>query len=191
MFCNKNRVNWDDFDGLRETVKSLVKEKRYTHILGVEEESVKIAGIFECGEDFIKKLKSAAFLHDITKEFGVEKYFEIFDRYNINLSEDEKKAEWSLHAKAGAYIAKFEFGADGVIFDAIYNHTDISDLSKSPGLFNKILHLADWIEPNREDQRCIDIREHFYSQIEKAETLEQKYKILDETIFVFVYNLYL
>ncbi|MCL1858694.1 MAG: bis(5'-nucleosyl)-tetraphosphatase (symmetrical) YqeK [Oscillospiraceae bacterium] len=189
MFCNKDNINWDDFDGLRALVKSLVKEKRYTHILGVEEEAVKIAEIYNCGDEFIKKLKSAAILHDITKEFGVEKYFEILESYNIILSEDEKKAEWSLHAKTGAYIAKFEFGADDIIFNAIYNHTDISDLSKFPDLFNKILHLADWIEPNREDQRCIEVREYFYSKIEKAETLEQKYKILDETIFDFVYNI--
>ena len=189
MFCNKNNIGLYDYDGLRETVKSLVKEKRYTHILGVEEEAVKISEIFECGEEFIRKIKSAALLHDITKELGVEKYFEIFDYYNINLSEDEKKAEWSLHAKTGAYIAKYEFGADDMIFNAIYNHTDISDLSKSPGLFNKILHIADWIEPNREDERCIEVREHFYSGIEKAETLEQKHKALDETIFDFIYNI--
>jgi len=186
MFCNKNKINWDDFAGLRELVKSLVKEKRYIHIIGVEEEAVKLAKIFECGEDFIKKLRCAAILHDITKEFDREKYFKIFEKYNINLSEDEKKAVWSYHAKTAAYIAKFEFGADDMIFGGIYNHTDKSDLIRSPELFNKIIWLADGIEPNRDDQFCINLRGHFYSGIKKAaDTPEQKYKVMDETIFDF------
>jgi len=186
MFCNKNKISADDFDGLREIVKSFVKEKRYVHTLGVEQEAVKIAGIYNCGEDFINKLRSAAILHDITKEFDMNTQMEIFKKYNINLSEDEKKAEWSFHAKTGAYIAKFEFGADDIIFGGIYSHTDKSDLSKFPGMFNKIIHLADWIEPNRVFQQCIDVREYFYSRIEKAETPEQKNRVMDETVFDFV-----
>ena len=186
MFCNKNKVKWDDYDGLRETVKCFVKEKRFEHILGVESEAVKIAGIFGADENFIKKMRAAAILHDITKEFDLNKQLEVFKKYNINLSEAEKNAEWSYHAKSAAYIAKFEFGADSIIFGGIYNHTDKSDLLKSPTLFNKIIHLADWIEPNRTDLQCIKAREYFYSIIEKAETHEQKNKAVDEMIFDFV-----
>lgn len=187
MFCNKNntRLSWDDFDGLKELVKSLVKERRYIHTLGVEEEALKFAKIFECDESMIKKLRSAAIFHDMTKEFSREKYLEVFETYNINLSEGEKNAEWSYHAKTAAYIAKFEFGADDMIFGGIYNHTDKSDLMKSPTLFNKIISLADAIEPNRDGEFVIRMREHFYSEIEKAGTPEQKYKIIDETVFDF------
>ena len=186
MFCNRNNIKWDNFDGLRETVKTFVKEKRYTHILGVEEEAVKIAKMCKCKKDFIKKLKSAAILHDITKEFDFNRHLEVFKEYNVILTEDERKAEWSFHSKTGAYIAKFEFGADDIIFGGIYNHTDENDLAKSPSLFNKIIYLADWIEPNRTDERCVKVREYFYSRIETAETLEQKIKAIDETIFDFV-----
>jgi len=186
MFCNKNKVKLDDFERLRETVKCFVKEKRFEHILGVEGEAVKIGGIYKADGEFIKKLRVAAILHDITKEFDINRHFEVFKEYNINLTEDEKRAEWSCHAKSGAYIAKFEFGADALIFGGIYNHTDKSDLLKAPTLFNKIIHLADWIEPKREHQQCIEVREYFYSGIEKAETNEQKYKVIDETIFDFI-----
>jgi len=186
MFCNKNKIELYDYDGLRELAKSLVKEKRYLHILGVEEEAVKIANIYNCGGEFIKKLRAAALLHDMTKEFTREKYFEIFGEYNVNLTEDEKNAEWSFHAKTAAYIARFEFGADDMIFYGIYNHTDRSDLEKKPDLFSKIIHLADWTEPNRTDEYCVGVREYFYAGIEKAETPEQKNKIMDETIFDFV-----
>ena len=123
MFCNKNKIKWDDFNGLRGCVKSFVKEKRYIHIIGVEEETEKLAGIFGCGANLAKKLKSAAILHDITKEFGRENQLEICDKYKIKLSKSDMRVEKEWHAKTGAYIAKYEFGADDIVFDAIYYHT--------------------------------------------------------------------
>ena len=88
--------------------------------------------------------------------------------------------EW--HAKTGAYIAKHEFGADDVIFDAIYYHT--LGKSKDFTLSDKIIYLADYIEPNRIYQDCIDVREFFYSGLFQTENinLTEKYKVLDETI---------
>jgi len=186
MFCNKNKINWDDFDGLRETVKEFVKEKRFAHVLGVEQEAVKMAGIYNCGEDFIKKLRSAAILHDITKEFDNKKQLEICEKYNIELSGDDKKAVKPIHAKTGAYVAKYEFGADDIIFDGINYHT-LGDPSENFKLFDKIIYLADWTEPNRSYQDCVDVREYFYSRIENAENLEQKNEVMDKTL-LFSYN---
>jgi len=187
MFCNKNNISRYDFDGLRETVRGLIKEKRFNHILGVEQEAVKIAGIYECGEEFINKLRTAAILHDITKEFSYSQQLEICREYKIRLSKDDKKAEKPIHAKTAAYIAKIEFGADDIIFDGIYNHT-ISEPLKSFDLFNRIINLADWIEPNRIHEDCVAVREYFYSKIKNAENIEQKHKVMDETI-LFSYNI--
>jgi len=185
-------MNCDDFAGLRELVKSLVKEKRYIHVLGVEEEAVKIAEMYNCDEDFIKKLKSAAILHDITKEFSYKTQLEICREYNIKLSKDDKKAEKSIHAKTGAYVAKYEFGADDMIFGAIYNHT-FGDPSDNFKLFDKIIYLADYIEPNRTFEDCVEVRKFFYSGLDKLENLgnlenpEKKNKVMDETV-LFSYN---
>ena len=186
MFCNKNKINKNDFDGLRELARSLVKEKRYAHILGVEQEAVKMAGIFGCDGNFIKKIKAAALLHDITKEFDMQKQLEICGEYKIKLSGDDKKVPKSLHAKTGAYIAKLEFGADDAVFNGIYNHT-IGNASGAPGLFDKIIYLADWIEPNRDYGDCCEVRDYFYSGIKAAANLSEKYIILDQTM-LFSYN---
>ena len=183
MFCNKNNININDLEGLRETAKSLMSEKRFFHTLGVEEESVKIAEIYKLSEDIINKLRISAILHDITKEFEHEKQLEICGKYNIKLTGDDKKAKKLLHARTGAYIAKSEFSADDMIFDGIYNHT-VSKLSKSFDLFNRIIVLADWIEPERDYQDCVELREYFHSKINKAENIEQKNKIMDETILL-------
>ena len=186
MFCNKNKLNWDDFDGLRETVKSLVKERRYIHTLGVEEEAINLAKIFECDEIFAKKLKSAAILHDITKEFDFKKQLEICKEYNITLSKDDKKTVKAIHAKTGAYVAKIEFNADDMIFGGIYNHT-FGDPSENFKLFDKIIYLADYIEPSRTFEDCVEVREFFYSRIKDFLNPEEKNKIIDETI-LFSYN---
>lgn len=180
MFCNKNKIKLGDFEGLRECVKSFMKEKRYIHTLGVEEEAAKIAGIFGCGADFVKKLKSAAILHDITKEFTREKQLEICGKYNIKLTKDDMMTEKEWHAKTGAYIAKKEFCADDIVFSAVYNHT-LGGPPSAP-LSDKIIYLADWIEPNRDYQDCVDVREYFYTKINEAKSLKEKYGILDETI---------
>jgi len=180
MFCNKNKIAWDDFDSLRECVKSFVKEKRYIHVLGVEKEAGKLAEIFECGANLAKKLKSAAILHDITKEFDRETQLEICEKYKIKLSESDMRTEKEWHAKTGAYIAKCEFGADGIVFDAIYYHT--LGKNKDFTLCDKIIYLADYIEPNRAYQDCIDVREFFYSKIDKTGSPDEKQKVLDDTV---------
>ena len=186
MFCNKNKINLYDFDGLREVVRSLVKPKRYNHTLGVEQEAVKIAEIFECNGEFIKKVRAAAILHDITKEFGLEKQLEVCEEYNIELSGDDKIAFKPIHAKTGAHIAKIEFGADYLIFDAVYNHT-VSRPEKSFDLFNRIIALADWTEPNRSDKDCAEVREYFYSRLNDAQNITEKNSVLDKAM-LFSYN---
>jgi len=181
MFCNKNNISWEDHDKLRECVKYLMKEKRYAHTIGVEQESEKLAEIFECEPALVKKIKSAALLHDIAKEFERDKQLEICAEYKIELNEDDIQAENEWHAKTGAYIARHEFGADDIIFNAVYYHT----LGASYNQFNlpgKIICLADYIEPNRDYQDNLEVREYFYKNLERAENLENKYEVLDDAI---------
>ena len=180
MFCNKDKIGTDDFLGLRDIVKSFVGKKRYVHTLGVEDEAVQIAELYECKEDFVNLLRSAAILHDITKEFDKKTQLEICNAYNFRLDSDDKRAQKPMHAKTGAYIAKFEFGADDTVFGAIYNHT--LGCPYGAPLADKIIYLADYIEPNRDYKDCLDVREYFYANIENAKTLEEKYKILNATM---------
>jgi nicotinate-nucleotide adenylyltransferase len=181
--CNKNKISWEDHGGLRETVKSLVKESRYRHILGVEREAVRMAEIFGRGGDavFIKKLRSAALLHDITKELDMRAQLGICKEHNIKLSEDDKITVKPIHAKTGAHIAKTEFGADDMIFNGIYNHT-IPDPARELGLFDKIIYLADWTEPGRDYPDCIAVREYFNSNIDLDKTILFSYNKLIEAL---------
>ena len=171
MFCNKNKINWEDHDKLRECVRSFMGEPRYIHTLGVEGESEKLAEMFGCGRKETKKIKTAALLHDITKEFSREKQLEICGKYKIKLTGDDLRVEKGWHAITAAYIARHEFGACDTVFDAIYNHT-FGALLQEFLLPAKIIYLADYIEPGRAHKDCIAVREYFY-----------KNKNLDETLF--------
>lgn len=184
MFCNnKKRVGYLDHENMREILHGFVKEVRYAHTLAMEGEAEKLAGIFDKANDgdFVKKLKSAVILHDMTKEFSKEKHYEVCERYAIKLSRDDMAVEKSLHAKTAAYIAKIEFGADDKnVFWGIYNHT-LGGV-KNFSLFAKIIYLADYIEPMRDFKDCIDVRDYFCSGIANAHTLEDRLEVLDKTI---------
>ncbi|MCL1792687.1 MAG: bis(5'-nucleosyl)-tetraphosphatase (symmetrical) YqeK [Oscillospiraceae bacterium] len=182
MFCNKNKICADDLDGLRETAKSFMGEKRYMHTMGVESEAAKIAGIYECEKHFADKLRAAAILHDITKEFDKKRQLEICREYNFKLDPDDNRAQKPIHAKTGAYIAKCEFGANELVFGAIYSHT--LGCPYNSALSEKIIYLADYIEPTREYEDCLEIREYFYSKIEKAKNLDEKRKVLDAAMLM-------
>ncbi|MCL2815226.1 MAG: bis(5'-nucleosyl)-tetraphosphatase (symmetrical) YqeK [Oscillospiraceae bacterium] len=185
MFCNKNKIQADDLAGLREIVKGFVNKKRYTHTIGVENEAAELAKIYECEKPLAQSLRAAAILHDITKEFDKQTQLEICGEYNFKLEPEDKRAEKPIHAKTGAYIARFEFGVSDTAFGAIYNHT--LGCPRGAPLADKIIYLADYIEPNRNYQECLDIREYFYSRIKNAENISEKYKILDAAL-LFSYN---
>ena len=179
---NKNNISWREIDALRDCVKSYMSEERYIHTLGVEQESEKLAEIFEYSDD-ISKINAAALLHDITKELLNDAQLGLCRKYDIKLSEQDMCVPKSWHAKTAAYVAQHEFNADYEIFNAIYYHTfgapyEIFDLAA------KIIYFADWIEPNRTFKLCIEVREWFYRNIENANTLEDKYKVLDKAILL-------
>ena len=183
MFCNKKKIGYLDHDKLRPLVRNFVKESRYEHILAMEGEAVKLAGIFgESGDaDFVNKLRSAALLHDITKEFGLAQHYEICEKYKIKLTDEDKASEKVLHAKTAAYIALLEFGAeDERVFWGIYNHT-LGGLENF-STFAKIIYLADYIEPTRTFIDCVEVQAYFYGKIAEAKNIKAKLRILDETI---------
>ena len=62
-------------DLLRREVCQRLSEKRYNHTLGVEKMAVLIGGY--CMPESIDRLRVAALLHDISKEYSEAEYLEI------------------------------------------------------------------------------------------------------------------
>ena len=76
----------------------------------------------------------------------MEEQLALCRQYGIRLDELEQRALKLLHAKTGAAIARDLFGVDDEIYSAIYWHTTGH---ANMTLLEKIMYLADYIEPTR------------------------------------------
>ncbi|MEC0230546.1 bis(5'-nucleosyl)-tetraphosphatase (symmetrical) YqeK [Paenibacillus alba] len=143
-------------------VKEQMPERRWLHTLGVMETSVILANRF--GGDPVKA-DLAAILHDYCKYWPVQEQAKII-REN-DLPQDLLAFDKELwHSHAGAYIAKAQFGIeDEEILDAIRYHTSGREQMT---LLDKIVCLADYMEPGRDFPAVGLIRELAEHSLEKA-----------------------
>lgn len=128
---------------LRCVSYSMVKAKRLPHIRGTEQTAVELARRWGADPE---KMRRAAILHDCTKYISLQEHLDICERYGIELDELERSSEKLLHSKSGAALAKYIFGQDDEIFTAILYHTTGRE---NMTLAEKILYLADYMEPCR------------------------------------------
>ncbi|MDD9268732.1 bis(5'-nucleosyl)-tetraphosphatase (symmetrical) YqeK [Paenibacillus sp. GCM10023248] len=143
-------------------VKEQMPERRWLHTLGVMETSVILAKRF--GGDPVKA-DLAAILHDYCKYWPVQEQAKIIRDNGLppDLLDYDKEL-W--HSHAGAFIAKTQFGiADEEILDAIRYHTSGREQMT---LLDKIVCLADYMEPSREFPGVESIRQAAESSLEKA-----------------------
>ena len=133
--------------------------KRLLHTLNVGYLSVHLAEVFGCDKD---KALLAGALHDCAKELPMEEQLELAKRYSGDLFTERKL----LHSPAGATFAKEQFGIDdNEILDAIcYHTTGRGDMT----LLEKIVYLADKIEPARNYTDLTPIREAAEKDLESA-----------------------
>ena len=147
---------------LRAVALSYLKNKRIPHVLGTEKEAVRLAERY--GAD-VEKARVAALLHDCTKKLNMEEQLALCERYGIELDALEQKALKLLHAKTGAEIARDVFGADDEIYRAIWWHTTGH---ANMTLLEKIIYLADYMEPTRDFPGVEDLRKACYEDLDKG-----------------------
>ena len=147
---------------LRPVALSYLKHKRIPHVLGTEQEAVRLAERY--GAD-VRKAQVAALLHDCTKKLDMEQQLALCRRYGIRLDELEQKALKLLHAKTGAAIARDVFGVDDEIYRAIWWHTTGH---ANMTLLEKIIYLADYIEPSRDFPGVDKLRSVCYKDLDEG-----------------------
>lgn len=135
-------------------LKENLSEERYSHSLGTAECAKELAGKYGLDEE---KAYIAGLLHDCAKCFTNERLKEIIDN-NLQVEECEMLNYKTLHAPVSAFIAEKDFGVeDKEILSAIRWHT-LGKISMTT--FEKIIFLADKIEPNTRDKKyCTEVRE--------------------------------
>ena len=150
------------FRQLRPVALSYLKYKRIPHVLGTEQEAIRLAERY--GAD-VEKARVAALLHDCTKKLDMEEQLALCRRYGIQLDELEQKALKLLHAKTGAAIARDVFGVDDEIYRAIWWHTTGH---AHMTLLEKIIYLADYIEPSRDFPGVDKLRSVCYKDLDEG-----------------------
>ena len=149
-------------EDLRPIALSYLKAKRIPHVLGTEQTAKALAEKY--GAD-VEKARFAALLHDSTKRLSMEEQLAMCEHYHIELDELEKKALKLLHAKTGAALARDVFGADDEIYNAILWHTTGK---ANMTLLEKVIYLADYIEPNRDFDGVEDLRKVVWEDLDKG-----------------------
>ncbi len=138
--------------------------RRYEHTLGVEYVAAALA---MCYNSSIKNAQLAGLLHDCAKCLSDEKKLAICEKHNISINDTERKNPSLLHAKVGSFLAMEEYGVnDPDVIYAILNHT-----TGRPGmsLLEKIIFVADYIEPSRNKAPGLDeIRQLAFADIDAA-----------------------
>lgn len=128
-------------------LKDNLNEERYIHSIGTAECARELSLKYNLNSD---KAYTAGLLHDCAKCFSKEKLKEIIDK-NLDVDPCEMLNYKTLHAPVSAHIAEKEFGVkDPEILSAIRWHT-LGKLNMSE--FEKIIFLADKIEPNTRDEK--------------------------------------
>ena len=156
---------------LREKAIDYLDEYRVAHVTGCESEAVRLAQRW--GED-PELAAEAAILHDITKRCTKDQQLQYCEKYGIINDNSETTNKSLLHAKTGAALARDLFGIDDAVYEAIRWHTTGKpDMTR----FEKILYLADYIEPTRDFEGIEELRALAYEDLDAAMVLALKMTI--------------
>ncbi|ENH97589.1 metal dependent phosphohydrolase [Gracilibacillus halophilus YIM-C55.5] len=143
-------------------VEKQLKRPRYEHTIRVMETALELAELYGADQ---KKVELAAIFHDYAKYRDSEemKRWIISEKLPQDLL-DHHVELW--HGPVGSKMIQKEVGIyDESIASAIYWHTTGTDLM---GLMDKIIFIADYIEPGRDFPGVEEVREMAYHDLDEA-----------------------
>ena len=178
-------------DSLRQRVAEGLSEKRMKHVLGVEQMAAYIGE--KIMPDELDKLRAAALLHDISKEYSEAEQLLVIKKHNIPFGKEETDEPALWHSLTAAAVVKDCFAefADDAVLSSVYNHTVGSpDMS----VFDEIILLSDYIEEGRAYPVCVQLRQSFLAEFDSADDIDEAvsalhravYKSLDNNIKEFI-----
>ena len=147
---------------LEQVVVSLLKPSRVNHVLGCRDTAVKLAGHWGADETDAAR---AGLLHDVTKALNGQLQLTLCAEYGTMLDEFSTKYPKTLHALTGSLVAERIFGENPAVVEAICSHTTgKADMN----LLEKIIYVADYMEPCRDFPGVEKLRELAFSDMDAA-----------------------
>ncbi|MCD5001006.1 bis(5'-nucleosyl)-tetraphosphatase (symmetrical) YqeK [Enterococcus saccharolyticus] len=160
-----------DRELLIQKVQMQMSEKRFRHVLGVEEAAIALAGKYGAS---IEKASIAALVHDYAKERPDEEFQQTIRKEGFDL----ELLHWGneiWHGLVGANLVQRELGIDDEeILQAMRVHTTgAAEMS----LLDKIIYVADYIEPGRNFPGVEQARELAIVDLDAAVAYETKHTL--------------
>jgi len=148
---------------LEEKLKNTLTEKRFFHTIRVKDTAVILSKIYNVSEE---ETILAALLHDYGKHLNYADSLKMIQKFGIILDDETLNSPEIIHASIAASIAKVDFNINNQdVLNAITYHTTGRE---NMSLLEKIIYLADYIEPNRDFPRIDNIRDMAYKDLDKA-----------------------
>lgn len=150
-----------------------IGEKRYNHSVRVMKTAIKLA---EINNADIGKAKVAAILHDCAKIIDETNLLKRTYDFDIILDACMEHNHELIHGPLGAKIAEEEYGVKDIqILDAIYYHTTGRE---NMNILDKIIYMADYIEPYRNFVGVEEIRKLAFEDLDKSLILAMEKTII-------------
>lgn len=158
-------------------VKDKLPEKRFNHSLRVAETAVKLAEIYDGEKD---KAELAGILHDYCKYDDLGSMYQIVTQNELDSNLLSYGSE-ILHGPVAAIIMNQQFDVtDEEVLLAIKNHTTgRAQMTKT----EKLIFIADYIEPGRQTPGVEEIRDLAYNQGSLDKTI---YEISKRTVLYLI-----
>ncbi|MFI3201409.1 MAG: bis(5'-nucleosyl)-tetraphosphatase (symmetrical) YqeK [Eubacteriales bacterium] len=149
---------------ITKSLKKKLNNKRYVHSLGVSQTAIALAMCY--GED-LEHAQIAGLLHDCAKCLSNKKLLKESKIANIEIDMIQIENPFLLHGPLGSYYAHATYHISNEdVLNAIYHHT----LGRSNmTVLEKIIYVADYIEPNREKLKDLyELRQMAFQDLDKT-----------------------
>lgn len=144
-------------------LKKTLTKNRYEHTLNVVKIAEDLAQRYHADVD---KASLAALLHDCAKNFSDAQLIEYAEDHGMKIDPVTRMEPQLLHGPVGVLVAKNIYGVtDKQVLNAIQNHTTGR---KNMSKLEKIIYLADFIEPGRTYPGVDELRIAAFEDLDKA-----------------------
>ena len=157
-------ANWENLsmEALEPIVLRLLNPNRVAHVLGCRDTCVELARRWGADETDAAR---AGLLHDITKALDGPLQLTLCAAYGKILDDFSRKYPKTLHALTGSLVAERIFGENEAVVSAICSHTTGKAQMNT---LEKIVYVADYMEPNRDFPGVERLRELAFSDLTAA-----------------------
>lgn len=146
-----------------EQLQGMLSNKRFRHSLNTSSTAAQLAEKYGADPE---KAGLAGLLHDCARDLGTKELLTMAENNCLVIDTIELKIPVLLHAKLGSIMARQKFGVeDDSILRAIALHT----LGEPQmGLLEKIVYVADKIEPGRRFPGVQKLRKTAFEDLDRA-----------------------